>query len=117
MASSLGINTRKMDRLTFAYGAALAGLAGAAMAPLMSVDPQMGLGSWSRPSSPSWWAGLGSLGGTLAGAGLIGGTDTLAANLWSPVVAQIVVFTMAIVMIRLFPRGLAGGRRPKDDMR
>ena len=34
--------------------------------------------------------------------------DTIAANLWSPVVAQIVVFTMAIVVIRIFPRGIAG---------
>ena len=42
------------------------------------------------------------------GASVIGGADTLAANLWSPVVAQIVVFVMAIVVIRLFPRGIAG---------
>ena len=117
MASSLGINTRKMDRLTFAYGAALAGLAGAAMSPLMSVDPQMGLGFLIPAFLSILVGGLGSLGGTLAGAGLIGGTDTVTANFWSPVVAQIVVFTMAIVMIRLFPRGLAGGRRPRDDMR
>ena len=44
MAGSLGLNTRRMDRMTFAFGAALAGLAGAVMAPLMSVDPQMGVG-------------------------------------------------------------------------
>ena len=44
MASSLGINTRLMDRGTFAFGAALAGFAGAVMAPIMSVDPQMGVG-------------------------------------------------------------------------
>ena len=39
MAASLGINTRLLDRSTFAIGAALAGLAGAVMAPIMSVDP------------------------------------------------------------------------------
>ena len=44
MSSCLGINTRRLDRTTFAIGAALAGLAGAVMTPLMSVDPQMGLG-------------------------------------------------------------------------
>ena len=44
MAASLGIDTRRMDRATFAFGAALAGFAGAVMAPLMSVDPQMGVG-------------------------------------------------------------------------
>ena len=44
MAAVLGINTRKMYRTTFTFGSALAGLAGAVMAPLMSCDPQMGLG-------------------------------------------------------------------------
>ncbi len=110
MASCLGINTRRLDRLTFAFGAALAGLAGAVMAPLMSVDPQMGLGFLVPAFLSVLVGGAGSLLGSLAGAGVIGGTDTLVANLWSPVVAQITVFTMAVIVIRLFPRGLAGGR-------
>jgi len=109
MASCLGINTRRLDRATFAFGAALAGLAGAVMAPLMSVDPQMGLGFLIPAFLAILVGGAGSLVGTLAGAGVIGDTDTLAANLWSPVLAQIVVFAMAIVVIRLFPRGLFGG--------
>jgi branched-chain amino acid transport system permease protein/urea transport system permease protein len=108
MASCLGIDTRRLDRLTFAYGAALAGLAGAVMAPLMSVDPQMGLGFLIPAFLSILVGGTGHLAGTLLGAGVIGGTDTVTANIWSPVVAQIVVFTMAIVVIRLFPRGLTG---------
>jgi branched-chain amino acid transport system permease protein/urea transport system permease protein len=108
MAACLGINTRRLDRTTFAYGAALAGLAGAVMAPIMSVDPQMGLGFLIPAFLAILVGGAGHLAGPLVGAAAIGGTDTLAANLWSPVVAQIVVFTMAIVVIRLFPRGLAG---------
>ena len=108
MAACLGIDTRRLDRLTFAYGAALAGLAGAVMAPIMSVDPQMGLGFLIPAFLAILVGGAGHLAGPLVGAAAIGGTDTLAANLWSPVVAQIVVFTMAIVVIRVFPRGLAG---------
>ena len=117
MASCLGIDTRRLDRLTFAYGAALAGLAGAIMAPLMSVDPQMGLGFLIPAFLAILVGGTGSLVGTLAGAGVIGATDSLAANIWSPVVAQITVFTMAVIAIRLFPRGIAGGlggRGPAD---
>ena len=109
MASCLGIDTRRLDRLTFATGAALAGFAGAVMTPLMSVDPQMGLGFLVPAFLSILVGGAGSLGGTLAGATIIGGTDTIAANLWSPVVAQITVFSMAVVVIRLFPRGIAGG--------
>jgi hypothetical protein len=33
------------------------------------------------------------------------------ASIWTQVVAQIAVFSLAIVIIRIFPRGLAGGRR------
>ena len=44
MAAASASTRARMDRLTFAFGAALAGLAGAVMAPLMSVDPQMGVG-------------------------------------------------------------------------
>ena len=40
MAACLGVNTRALDRITFVYGAALAGLAGATLAPMISVDPQ-----------------------------------------------------------------------------
>ncbi len=110
MAASLGINTRRLDRATFAFGAALAGLAGAVMAPIMSVDPQMGLGFLVPAFLSILVGGAGHLAGTLVGAAVIGGTDTLAANIWSPVVAQIIVFSMAIVVIRLFPRGIVGGR-------
>lgn len=110
MASCLGIDTRRLDRLTFAFGAALAGLAGAVMAPLMSVDPQMGLGFLVPAFLSILVGGTGHLAGVLAGSALIGGTDTVIARLWSPVVAQIVVFTLAIVALRLFPRGVLGGR-------
>lgn len=108
MSACLGINTRRLDRMTFAFGAALAGLAGAVMAPIMSVDPQMGLGFLVPAFLAILVGGAGHLAGALMGAAAVGGADTLAANLWSPVAAQIVVFSMAVVAIRLFPRGIAG---------
>jgi len=111
MAGCLGIDTRRLDRTTFAYGAALAGLAGATMAPLMSVDPQMGLGFLVPAFLSILVGGTGSLLGTLAGAAVVGGTDSVIAALWTPVAAQIVVFSLAVVAIRLFPGGLTGRRR------
>ena len=112
MAAALGIDTRRLDRLAFAYGAGLAGLAGAVMAPIMSVDPHMGLGFLVPAFLAILVGGAGQLGGALAGAAVIGGTDSIVSAIWSPVVAQIVVFTMAVIAIRVFPRGLvAGGER------
>jgi branched-chain amino acid transport system permease protein/urea transport system permease protein len=111
MAASLGIDTRRMDRATFACGAALAGLAGAVMAPLMSVDPQMGVGFLVPAFLSILVGGAGSLPGALLGTSLIAGSTTVVASYWSQVVAQIAVFSLAILIIRIFPRGLTGGRR------
>jgi urea transport system permease protein len=112
MAACLGIDTRLLDRVTFAFGAGLAGLAGAAMAPLISVDPNAGLG-WVVPAFLSILVGgLGSITGPLVGAAGVGGLDSATSAFFSPVWSQLVVFTTAIVVIRLFPSGLlARGRR------
>jgi branched-chain amino acid transport system permease protein/urea transport system permease protein len=110
MASSLGIDTRRMDRATFAFGAALAGFAGAVMAPLMSVDPQMGVGYLVPAFLSILVGGAGSLLGALTGTALIAGSDTVVSTVWTPVVAQIVVLSLAVVAIRIFPQGLTGGR-------
>lgn len=42
MAASLGISTRRVDALTFAFGTALAGIAGAALSLTGTVDPEVG---------------------------------------------------------------------------
>jgi len=111
MASSLGINTRGMDRFTFAFGAGLAGLAGAVMAPLMSVDPQMGVGFLIPAFLSILVGGSGTLLGALLGTTLIAGASTVVSSIWTQIIAQVVVFSVAIVVIRLFPQGLTGSRR------
>lgn len=110
MAASLGINTRRLDLRTFMSGAALAGFAGAAMAPLMSVDPQMGAGFLIPSFLSILVGGTNSFLGVVAGAALISGGSTSLAALRDPVFAQIIVFSLAILIIRLFPSGLFGRR-------
>lgn len=108
MAASLGINTRRMDRATFALGSALAGFAGAVMAPVMSVDPQMGVGFLVPAFLSILVGGTTTLLGALLGTGIIGSASTIVSGIWSQVLAQVVVFGLAIVLIRLFPQGLTG---------
>ncbi len=109
-AATLGIDTRRVMRACFVLGTALAGLAGALVAPLMSVDPQMGLGYLVPAFLAILIGGAGPLAGVLVGGGLVGGVDSLL-TLWvSPVVAQIAVLTLAVVGIRLRPSGILGGR-------
>jgi branched-chain amino acid transport system permease protein/urea transport system permease protein len=106
MAACLGIDTGRLDRLTFAYGSALAGLAGAVMAPIMSVDPQMGLGVLVPAFLAILTGGAQTLAGTLLGSAMIGGTDVLVASLLPPLAAHVTVLAMAVLVIRLFPHGL-----------
>jgi branched-chain amino acid transport system permease protein/urea transport system permease protein len=111
MARAIGIDTRRVDRAAFALGTGLAGLAGAVMAPLMSVDPQMGFGFVLPAFLSIMVGGVGSPLGALWGTGLVGASQTAMASFWSPVVAQILVFSLAIVVIRLYPNGITGGRK------
>ncbi len=111
MAASLGINTRRMYRTTFTFGSAIAGLAGAVMAPLMSCDPQMGLGFFVPAFLSILVGGAGTLGGVLVGGAIVGGGDSLISTLFTPVSAQIVIFILAIILIRIRPQGLLGAKR------
>ena len=110
-AASLGINTGAVNRTSFAIGAGLAGLAGALVAPLISVDPQMGLGFLVPAFLAILVGGASSMTGLLAGSGLVGGLDRFLGGWISPVLAQITVFVMAILVIRMRPGGLFPGRR------
>ena len=112
-AAALGIDTRRMYRWSFVIGTALAGLAGALVAPLISVDPQMGLGYLVPGFLSILVGGAGPLAGVLAGGAIIGGVNNLLAVWISPVAALITVYIIAILIIRLKPEGLLGGRRAK----
>lgn len=113
MAACLGVNTRRLDRLTFAFGSGMAGLAGAVISPLISLDPQMGLGFLVPAFLAVLVGGLGTITGPIAGAGGVGMADNLTATFLSPVWAQLVVFVLAIIVIRLAPGGLLARKRRK----
>ena len=109
-AATLGIDTRRVMRASFVLGTGLAGLAGALVAPLISVDPQMGLGYLVPAFLAILIGGAGPLAGVLVGGTLVGGVDSLLTLRISPVAAQIAVLALAVVVIRLRPTGIFGGR-------
>ena len=112
-AEAMGIDGRRLDRLTFAFGAGLAGLAGVVMAPLLSVDPQMGLGFLIPAFLAILTGGAGELAGVVMGGVVVGGSQSLVARLVSPVVAELAVLGLAILVIRLLPDGLVGHFRQR----
>lgn len=108
MAASLGINTDLSDRLTFGFGAGLAGLSGAIMAPLLSVTSNMGV-SWLADSFlVVIVGGVGSFIGTIVGGVFLGGLDEIFRTLSSgnTAVAQAAVLVIALLAIRYRPDGL-----------
>jgi branched-chain amino acid transport system permease protein len=106
LAQALGINIDLVRAVSFATGAALACLAGAIIAPLTSIDPNMGV-SWLINAFM-----LSLLGGVsvpaLAGATLVLGSAQVAVGyLSNGVVAGVTIVTLAIVILRVRPSGFS----------
>jgi branched-subunit amino acid ABC-type transport system permease component len=110
MASALGVDSRRVDALTFAGGAGVAGLAGAIVSPLGTVNPNMGL-PWLIDSFLVVIMGGESAPGPVVGAVFVGGAESTLAFFMQPVTASMLVLIIAIVALRFRPQGLAGGRR------
>ncbi len=109
MASRLGVNVDRVYTITFMYGAGMAGLAGAAMAPLVSVEPQTGLLYLVQSFFVVIIGGTGSiLLGTLGGAAVVGGLRSLISSFSPETFAFAAVFTIAMIIVRVKPTGLFG---------
>ena len=110
-ASLLGLDIGLTYKTVFVGGAFLAGLAGALISPMLSVDPHIGNIFLVRSFYVVIVGGIGQvLGGTLIGSFLIGGSETLFALVSGQVIAQTIVFVLAIVVLRFRPAGVLRAR-------
>ncbi|MFX0546250.1 urea ABC transporter permease subunit UrtB [Roseovarius sp. S1116L3] len=101
-----GIEAKKVYSVTFAYGAGLAGIAGALITPLFSTIPTMGTGLVVDAFLVVIVGGLGSLVGTATAALLIGEVTALFSIVINDTLGRIAVLAGIIVLIRFRPRGL-----------
>jgi branched-subunit amino acid ABC-type transport system permease component len=108
MAASLGVNPSRVYALTFATGAAISGLAGALIAPLAGVVPTMGTAYIAKAFITVISGGAAILAGTLSAAGLLGTVNTIGSFLTTPVLGEVALLATALVLLRLFPRGITG---------
>lgn len=103
LAETMGINTGLVRAGLFALGSAIAGLAGAMLAPINTLNPQFGLLFLVNSFLVVIVGGKGSLRG-LIGAGIVlGGSLAVLQFMISTVLAQIIVLLIAIVAVRLRP--------------
>jgi branched-chain amino acid transport system permease protein len=107
-ASLHGISFSRYGSLCFAIGCALAGVAGALVAPMFKIDPFMGSGPLMKIFVIIVIGGLGSVPGAILGGFLIGFIDSVVATLLDSVIATMVGFVMIIVVLIFKPMGFFG---------
>jgi branched-subunit amino acid ABC-type transport system permease component len=108
MANTLGINPARVYMGTFAAGAAVTGLAGGLLAPVSGITPVMGGAYVAKAFITVVGGGAAMLSGTLSASTLFGSLNQIGAYFTTPVYGEVIVFTSAIVLIRLLPQGISG---------
>jgi urea transport system permease protein len=106
IASSLGVATRRVDALTFALGAGLAGVAGSALTLLGQIGPSVGTGYIVDAFMVVVLGGVGSLPGTVLAALLIGVFNAIFELSTTATVGKVLVFGLVILFLQWRPNGL-----------
>ncbi|PWC50350.1 ABC transporter permease, partial [Azospirillum sp. TSA6c] len=110
LVQAFGINVPRMITLTYAFGVALAGLAGVLAAPIYQVSPLMGSNLIIVVFAVVVIGGMGSiLGAVLTGYGL--GLLEGLTKVFYPEASNIVVFVIMAVGLMIKPAGLFGRER------
>jgi branched-chain amino acid transport system permease protein len=107
MLSALGVDTDRLFAITFAVGAALAGLAGVVAAPIFGLQPGMDADALINSLVVVVVGGLGTLSGAVAGSALVGPLGTFGQILFQEF-ALAVIFAIVAVVLLLRPTGLLG---------
>jgi branched-subunit amino acid ABC-type transport system permease component len=105
----LGVNVYRLFTVTFIIAGTLSGLAGGLHAPLIMVDPQMGLEVLAFVFMVVIIGGLGSIKGTLASAFIVGQVVSLGSLVYAPL-AQMAPFATMLLILLIKPTGLYGSK-------
>ena len=108
LVAASGIEPQIVYAATFGVGAALAGLAGAVMAPLTGVVPSMGLAFIAKIFITVMVGGPTVLLGTASAAGTLGVVESAVAYASTPIYGQVAMLLVALVLLRLLPNGMSG---------
>jgi urea transport system permease protein len=113
MAAACGIDVKRVNALTFAFGSGLAGIAGVMMSGFKTVFPDMGTPMVVDGFLVVVVGGVGSLIGSILSAGILGQVNGVVAAAMNDVIARAVVFGFVILTIVIKPEGLFSykGRR------
>lgn len=110
LAQAIGIPVQRLAAATFVAGTCLAGLGGVMVAPLVPVQPFMGLDYVLKAFFVLVVGGLGSATGLLSGAAVIGGLDSIVSAIVGGTYGYFTMLTVAILFLWLRPRGIVARR-------
>jgi branched-subunit amino acid ABC-type transport system permease component len=108
MAAALGVDTAKVYAVTFALGAALAGLAGGVLAPVAGIVPTSGGSYIGQAFITVLGGGAAALTGVTSAALLFGSVGQAATFATNPVFGAVALLVTAAVLIRFLPHGITG---------
>tara|TARA_B110000003_G_scaffold45727_1_gene43659 strand:+ start:4281 stop:5132 length:852 start_codon:yes stop_codon:yes gene_type:complete len=110
LASAVGIDTSRLSTVTFIIGVSFAGLAGVLLAPLVRVEPYIGLDYLLSSFFILIVGGLGTLEGLLIGSAVIGGSDALISTIFDKTAGYLSVLLLSILFLWLRPDGIYSRR-------
>lgn len=110
MANLLGINIRRVFTMIFSFGAAMAGLTGVLAGPVIgSLQPDLGSNVLLGSFVVVVVGGMGSFGGAILGAVLVGLTKGITTMIWPPA-SNVIMFVLMALILVVRPQGLLGKR-------
>jgi branched-chain amino acid transport system permease protein len=108
MAASLGVPVQHVYAGAFAFGVALAGLAGVLLAPIYSVFPTMGRDFILIAFTVVIVGGMGSIAGVVVAGLVLTQVQAIVSLYISPVWSDPIVFGIMVAMLMVRPQGLFG---------
>ena len=107
MVAALGIHPPTIYMMIFTLGSALAGLAGAIMAPLTGVVPSLGLAFVAKVFITVTVGGAAIFSGTLGAGTLLGAIESAVSFMSTPIYGQVAMLGCALVVLRFAPQGIS----------
>ena len=106
MSTCLGVPSRRVDAGTFAFGAGLAGMAGAALSQVGNVGPDLGQNYIVDSFMVVVTGGVGKILGTIVAGFGIGGMNKMLEPAMGAVFGKVVILVLVILFLQRRPEGL-----------
>jgi branched-chain amino acid transport system permease protein len=107
-AQTAGVDVLRLDQIAFGIGVALAGFAGALLAPVFLVFPTNGVVTTTKGFEIIVIGGLGSIPGALIAGVLLGVAESLGASFIASAYQNAYGFILLLIVLMIRPSGLFG---------